>query len=154
MKSLVRTGDPERGLAEAVEKRGYARVNIIVPAAGQIAILPPIPMDEDGKWLFVRGDRGESAENPFEFGGRTFIPTATAELSGGPRRIALFIFGAHPADLTMETSPPTKVLAMTDSSGATKVVLQLDNADGASSLDVTIRKKGIEAPQHVSVPLM
>jgi hypothetical protein len=154
VKSLVRTGDPERGIADAVEKRGYARVNITVPAAGQIAILPLIPMDEDGKWLFVRGDRGESAEYPFEFGGRTFIPTATADLSGGPRRIALFIFGAHPADLTMETSPQTKVLAMTDSNGATKVVLQLDNADGASSLDVTIHKKGIEAAQRVSVPLM
>ena len=154
VKSLVRTGDPERGVAEAVEKRGYARVNITVPAAGQIAILPLIPMDEDGKWLFVRGDRGESAEYPFEFGGRTFIPTATADLSGGPRRIALFIFGAHPGDLTMETSPQTKVLAMTDSNGATKVVLQLDNADGASALDVTIHKKGIEASQRVSVPLM
>lgn len=154
VKSLVRTGDPERGRADAVEKRGYARVNITVPSIGQTAILPPIPIDEDGKWLFVRGDRGESPGYPFEFGGKTFIPTATAEISGSPRRIALFVFGAQPGDLTMETSPQTKVLGMTESKGNTKVILQLDSADGASALEITIHKKGIAAGQRVSVPLL
>ena len=154
VKALVRTGDPDRGPVDVVEKRGYARVNITVPAEGQIAILPPIPIDEDGKWLLVRGNRGENAEYPFEYGGRTFSPTATADLRGGPRKIALFIFGAHPADLTFETRPRTTVLGVTEGIGVTKVVLQLDSADGASSLDVTVFKKGIDAGTRTSVPLM
>ncbi len=154
LKVLVRTGDPDRGADDAIEKRGYARVNVAVPAEGQIAILPPIPIDEDGSWLLVRGNRGQDAHYPFEFGGRTFFPTATADLSAGPRRIALFIFGAHPADLSFETRPRTTVLGLTESDGATKVVLQLDRADGASALDVTIFKKGIAAGQHTSIPLM
>jgi VWFA-related protein len=154
VKALVRTGDPDRGPVDVAEKRGYARVNITVPAEGQIAILPPIPIDEDGKWLLVRSNRPGSASYPFEYGGRTFFPTATADLSGGPRKIALFIFGAHPADLSFETRPRTKVLGVTEDSGATKVVLELDNANGASTLNVMVFKKGIAAGQHTSVPLM
>jgi len=154
VKALVRTGDPERGAAEALEKRGYARVNINVPSEGQIAILPPIPIDEDGKWLLVRGNRGDSAEYPFEYGGRTFSPTATADMTAGPRKVALFIFGARPADLSFETRPRTTVLGVTESGGATKAILQIDAADGATALDVTVFKKGIAAGQHISVPLM
>jgi hypothetical protein len=137
-----------------MEKRAYARVNITVPAAGQIAILPPIPIDEDGKWLLVRSNRGGNANYPFLYGGRTFSPTATADLSRGPRKVALFIFGAHPADLSFETRPRTKVLGMTEDNGATKVVLELDNANGASALNVMVFKKGIAAGQQTSVPLM
>jgi hypothetical protein len=137
-----------------MEKRGYARVNINVPIEGQIAVLPPIPIDEDGKWLLVRGNRGEGAGYPFEYGGRTFSPTATAEVSAGPRKIAIFIFGAHPADLTFETRPRTTVLGVTESGGATKAILQISAADGATALDITVFKKGIDAGQHISVPLM
>jgi len=154
VKALVRTGDPDRGAAEAIEKRGYARVNIVVPAEGQTAILPPIPIDEDGKWLLVRGNRGDTGDYPFEYGGRTFSPTATADLTAGPRKIALFIFGARPADLTFETRPRTTVLGVTESNGATKAILQLDAADGATALDITVFKKGIAAGQHISVPLL
>jgi VWFA-related protein len=154
VKALVRTGDPDRAAAEAMEKRGFARINIIVPTEGQTAILPPIPIDEDGKWLLVRGNRGATGDYPFEYGGRTFSPTATADLSAGPRKIALFIFGARPADLSFETRPRTTVLGVTESNGATKAILQIDAADGATALDVTIFKKGIAAGQHISVPLM
>jgi VWFA-related protein len=154
VKALVRTGDPDRGATEALEKRGYARVNINVPAEGQTAILPPIPIDEDGKWLLVRGNRGDNADYPFEYGGRTFSPTATADMSAGPRKIALFIFGARPADLTFETRPRTNVLGVTESNGVTKAIIQIDAADGATALDVTIFKKGIAAGQHISIPLM
>jgi len=154
VKALVRTGDPDRGAAEAIEKRGYARVNITVPAEGQTAILPPIPIDEDGKWLLVRGNRGDTGDYPFEYGGRTFSPTATADLTAGPRKVALFIFGARPAELTFETRPRTTVLGVTESNGATKAILQVDAADGATALDVTVFKKGIAAGQHISVPLM
>jgi VWFA-related protein len=154
VKALVRTGDPDRGTSEAQEKRGYARVNINVPAEGQTAILPLIPIDEDGKWLLVRGNRASTGDYPFEYGGRTFSPTATADMTSGPRKVALFIFGARPADLTFETRPRTTVLGITESNGATKAILQIDAADGASTLDVVIFKKGIAAGQHISVPLM
>lgn len=154
VKALVRTGDPDRGASEAIEKRGYARVNINVPSEGQIAILPPIPIDEDGKWLLVRGNRGDNTGYPFEYGGRTFSPTATADMTAGPRKVALFIFGARPADLSFETRPRTTVLGVTESNGATKAILQIDAADGATALDVTVFKKGIAAGQHISVPLM
>jgi len=154
IKAFVRTGDPDRGRAEAAEKRGYARTNITVPGEGQIAILPPIPIDEDGKWLMVRGSRRVEGDYPFEYGGRTFLPTATVDLTNGSRKIALFIFGARRSELTFETRPKTKVLGATETNGVTKVVLQLDNAGGASALDVTVFKKGIAAGQHISVPLM
>lgn len=154
VKAFVRTGDPDRGAENAVERRGFGRVNVTVPGEGQIAILPPIPIDDDGKWLVLLANRSENAHDLFEYGGKTFSPTATANLSGGPRKIALFIFGAHPKELTFETRPATKVLGVTEGSGATKVVLQLDRANGASSLDVTVFKKGIAAGQHTSVPLM
>jgi hypothetical protein len=154
VKALVRTGDPDRGAAEAAEKRGYARLNITVPSAGQVAILPPIPIDEDGKWLLVRGLRRADADYPFEYGGRTFSPTAIADMSGGSRKVALFIYGARRAELTFETRPQTKVLGVTEGDGVTKVVLQIDNAAGASALDVTVFKKGTAAGQRTSVPLM
>lgn len=154
VKAFVRTGDTDRGPENAVEKRGFARVNVTVPGEGQIAILPPIPIDDDAKWLAFHDNRGEDTNYLFEYGGRTFSPTATANLTGGPRKIALFIFGAHPKELTFETRPTTKVLGVTEGNGATKVVLQLDHANGASSLDVTVFKKGIAAGQHTSVPLM
>lgn len=154
IKTFVRTGDPDRGRVEATEKRGYARTNITVPGEGQIAILPPIPIDEDGKWLTFRSSRNVDGNNPFEYGGRTFFPTATIDMTNGPRKVALFIFGAHRSDLTFETRPKTKVLGATDTNGVTKVVLQLDSAAGASALDVTVFKKGIAAGQHTSVPLM
>jgi VWFA-related protein len=154
VKALVRTGDPDRAAAEAIEKRGYARANINVPSPGQIAILPPIPIDEDGKWLLVRGNRAAPADYPFEYGGRTFSPTATADVSAGPRKVAVFIFGAHPADLTFETRPRTTVLGVTESDGVTKAILQIAAADGTTALDITVFKKGIAAGQHISVPLM
>jgi VWFA-related protein len=154
IKSFVRTGDPDRGRTEATEKRGYARANVTVPAEGQIAILPPIPIDEDGKWLTVRSSRNAVGDYPFEYGGRTFLPTAALDMTGGPRKVALFIFGAHRNEITFETRPKTKVLGATETNGVTKVVLQLDNAAGAAALDITVFKKGIAAGQHTSVPLM
>jgi hypothetical protein len=75
-------------------------------------------------------------------------------MTGGPRKVALFIFGAHRNELTFETRPKTKVLGATETNGVTKVVLQLDNAAGAAALDITVFKKGIAAGQHTSVPLM
>jgi len=154
VKALIRTGDTDRGAAEATEKRGYGRVNITVPAEGQTAILPPIPIDEDGKWLTVHGLRRAEGDYPFEYGGRTFYPTATLDTTSGPRKAAVFVFGAHQADLTFETRPLTKVLGVTEGNGVTKVVLQIDKAAGASALDVTVFKKGIAAGQRTSVPLM
>ena len=154
IKALIRTGDTDRGAVEATEKRGFGRVNVTVPAEGQTAILPPIPIDEDGKWLTVHGLRRADGDYPFEYGGRTFYPTATLDTTGGPRKAAVFIFGAHRADLTFETRPQTKVLGVTEGNGVTKVVLQIDKAAGASALDVTVFKKGIAAGQRTSVPLM
>ena len=154
IKALIRTGDTDRGAVEATEKRGFGRVNVTVPAEGQTAILPPIPIDEDGKWLTVHGLRRADGDYPFEYGGRTFYPTATLDTTSGPRKAAVFIFGAHRADLTFETRPQTKVLGVTEGNGVTKVVLQIDKAAGASALDVTVFKKGIAAGQRTSVPLM
>ena len=154
VKALIRTGDTDRGAVEATEKRGFGRVNVTVPAEGQTAILPPIPIDEDGKWLTVHGLRRADGDYPFEYGGRMFYPTATLDTTSGPRKAAVFIFGAHRADLTFETRPQTKVLGVTEGNGVTKVVLQIDKAAGASALDVTVFKKGIAAGQRTSVPLM
>src|SRR5207244_8371793 len=138
VKSLIRAG-------EGGEKRGFARVDITVPKANEIAVLPLIPIDEAPNWVLVRPNPRFNAPYPFELSGQNFIPSAQAHAGGG--KVALIVYGARPDELTWETTPKTKVLGQAGSGAAAKYVLQLDDAAGASTLDVTVRKKGLAEPQ-------
>ncbi|MBV9068815.1 MAG: VWA domain-containing protein [Acidobacteria bacterium] len=146
IKSLVRAGEPDK--KNDNEKRGYARTNVIVPKAGAVAVLPPIPIDEQPKWLLVKAaDRGGmGGAYPFELNGQNFIPGATAS-----NKVALIVYGASANELTWETTPKTKLLGTIPIPGGTKLVLQLDDPAQVSSLQVTVHKKGVPEAQTSSV---
>lgn len=148
IKSLVRTGESKN--PGDVEKRGFGRVNVIVPKPGDVSVLPPIPIDDEPKWILVKGaDRGAKAGYPFELNGQNFIPSATA--SG---KVALIIYGATANELTWETTPKTKLLGTIPITGGTKLVLQLDDPAQVSSLQVTVHKKGVTEAQTTSVAVV
>src|SRR4051812_2083915 len=144
IKSLVLSGEKSANVAE---KRGFKRVDVTVPAAGDVSVLPPIPIDEQPKWILVKGaDRGAGGDYPFELNGQNFIPSATAS-----SKVAVVIFGAAANELTWETTPKTKLLGTIPMAGGTKLVLQLDDPAQFSSLQITVHKKGVVAPQTTSV---
>jgi VWFA-related protein len=150
IKSLVRTGEPDKKSPGDVEKRGFGRVNVIVPRPGDVSVLPPIPIDEEPKWILVKAaDRGAKAGYPFELNGQNFIPSATA--SG---KVALVVYGATANELTWETTPKTKLLGTIPMTGGTKLVLQLDDPAQVSSLQVTVHKKGVAEGQTTSVAVV
>jgi len=148
IKSLVRAGEAEKKSEN--EKRGYARTNVIVPKPGAVAVLPPIPIDEQPKWLLVKPpDRGGVSGYPFELNGQNFIPSTTAS-----NKVALIVYGASPNELTWETTPKTKLLGTIPIPNGTKLVLQLDDAAQVSTLQVTVHKKGVPEAQTSSVAVL
>jgi VWFA-related protein len=148
VKSLVRAGESDKKVDN--EKRGYARTNVIVPKAGAVAVLPPIPIDEQPKWLLVKAaDRGGMGAYPFELNGQNFIPSATAS-----NKVALIVYGASANELTWETTPKTKLLGTIPMPGGTKLVLQLDDPAQVSTLQVTVHKKGVPEAQTSSVAVL
>lgn len=148
IKSLVRAGEAEKKSEN--EKRGYARTNVIVPKAGALALLPPIPIDDQPKWLLVKGaDRGGIGAYPFELNGQNFVPSATAS-----NKVALIVYGAAANELTWETTPKTKLLGTIPIPGGTKIILQLDDPAQASTLQVTVHKKGVADAQTSSVAVL
>jgi VWFA-related protein len=150
IKSLVRAGEPDKKNPNEIEKRGFARTNVIVPKPGEIVVLPPIPIDEQPKWLLVKGtDRGATGDYPFELNGQNFIPSATAS-----NKVAVVVYGASASELTWETTPKTKLLGTIPITGGTKLVLQLDDPAQASSLQVTVHKKGLTEAQTASVAVV
>jgi len=149
IKALVLAGESEKKSSN-VEKRGFKRVDVTVPAAGDISVLPPIPIDEQPKWILVKGsDRGDHSAYPFELNGQNFIPSATAS-----SKVAIVIFGAASNELTWETTPKTKLLGTIPMAGGTKFVLQLDDPAKISSLQITVHKKGAAEAQTTSVAVV
>ena len=150
IKSLVRAGEPDKKNPNDVEKRGFARTDVIVPKAGEIAVLSPIPIDEQPKWLLVKGaDRGVTGDYPFELNGQNFVPSATAS-----NKVAVVVFGATANELTWETTPKTKLLGTIPMTGGTKLILQLDDPAQVSSLQITVHKKGVTEAQTTSVAVV
>jgi len=148
IKSLVRAGESEK--KNESEKRGYARTNVIVPKAGTLALQPPIPIDDQPKWLLVKGaDRGGIGAYPFELNGQNFVPSATAS-----NKVALIVYGAAANELTWETTPKTKLLGTIPIPGGTKIVLQLDDPAQVSTLQVTVHKKGVAEALTSSVAVL
>ncbi len=150
IKSLVLAGEPDAKRTSDADRRGYARTDVVVPQAGDLALLPPIPIDEQSKWVLVKGtDRGATGEYPFELSGQIFIPSATAS-----NKVAVVVYGAAANELTWETTPKTKLLGTIPAMGATKFILQLDDPAPSSSLQVTMHMKGVAEPQTTSVALV
>jgi VWFA-related protein len=148
VKSLVRSIDTER--------RGFGRTDIVVPKPGDVAALQPVPIDEQPKWVLVKGNSHDGgAGYPFVLNGQQFIPSTVARKGGGPQKVAVFLYGAKPDEVTLETTPKTTILGRADGLGAAVLVLQLDPADAnVASLDITVKKKGTSDSRKVSVPIV
>jgi VWFA-related protein len=136
VKSLVRM--------PATDQKGFTRSDIVVPAAGQMTLLPPMVLDDPQAWLLVQGGQS-TTPYPFHVNGEPFIPSVTGRTSTPVRKLAVFVWNAKPDELQWETSPAATLLAQVKSSDATKLVLQLDAGETASRFGVTVRRSGSEA---------
>ena len=147
IKSLVRSVDSDR--------RGFARTDIVVSRPEAVAF-SAVPMEEQAKWVLVKGDsHASSAAYPFVLNGQQFFPTTVARKNGEPQKVALYVSGAKTEDLTWETNPKTTFLGRADGAGAAAVVLQLDPKDAnVASLDITVKKKGTTYAKKMSVPIV
>ena len=130
-------------LVIAGPKKGFARADVVVPAANQIAAAP-IFVDENSNWVLVKGtSHVNDAAYPFDLSGEHFIPAATART----KRFAVFVPNAKPEDVTFETAPKVKFLGAAKSGGATALVMELDGA--VKDVELTIRKKGVTTPEKI-----
>jgi VWFA-related protein len=135
-------------LVLAGPKKGFARTDVVVPAANQIAAAP-IFVDENSNWVLVKGtSHAESAAYPFDLSGEHFIPAATART----KRFAVFVPNAKPEDVTFETTPKVKFLGAAKSAGATALVMELDRP--VKDVELTIRKKGVATPEKIPLHIV
>jgi hypothetical protein len=134
VKSLVR-------IAES-DKKGYVRTDVVVPRAGDSAVLQPFFYDDaPARWVMVKGasHAPANAPYPFEVNAEVFVPMASPH--GG--KFAVFVYNIAPDEMSLETTPHAKVLSQVrGSGGVVKTVMQLDNPAGVKSVDVVVRKKG------------
>jgi VWFA-related protein len=161
IKTLVRVPETER--------KGFARVDMVVPSGTEVAVLPPFFFEEPGKWVMVRGGSHDptKAGYPFQINGEPFIPTAAVHVrSGEPRQFAVFVYNASPDELAWETSgrdaqgtslaTDAKLLKELQGGEVTKLMFQYAPSEqdhAIQRLDVTIRKKGSSDERKASVPL-
>jgi VWFA-related protein len=161
VKALVRVTGTER--------KGFARTTVDVPAAFDVALLPPMFLDDPSSWVVVRGaSHDDAASYPFHINGDPFMPSASAHVANGrSRRVAVFVFNVEPDELAFET-------AITDGRGqahsqAPEMVTRLQGQDvmklvfdyapaglqsGPATFDVTVHKKGSSDARKSSVPMV
>jgi len=161
LKTLVRVPETER--------KGFARIDLVVPSASEVAVLPPFFFEEPGKWLMVKGASHDTtnAAYPFQINGEPFIPSAAVRVrSGESRQFAVFVYNATADEVAWETSVSDtnggshqarpNLLKQLQGEDVTKLMFQYAPADrdhGAARLDVTIRKKGSAEARTSSMPL-
>ncbi|HUP61388.1 MAG TPA: VWA domain-containing protein [Thermoanaerobaculia bacterium] len=148
IKSLVKVAESDR--------KGYQRVNVSVPGAGDVAVLQPFFFEEPGEWVMVKGGSNDRSKAPYPFvlNGESFIPAAKATLRRGePRLFTVWVYNAEPEELTWEIAPEAKLVSETGGD-ITKLVFALERVPaGAKELGVTIRRKGSTDERRVSVPI-
>src|SRR5947209_295401 len=159
LKTLVRIAGTER--------KGFARTDVEVPSTNDVAVLPPMFVDDPAKWVVVRGTSHDDAPYPFHINGEPFMPSASAGVSNGhARRVALFVFNVEPDELAWDASAIDKlgphpgasvVLQRLQGQDVMKLLLDYSPADllaGPASFDVTVHKKGSNDARKASVPLV
>ena len=139
VKSLVRVAESD--------KKGYARSDVVIAPASDVAMSPPLFIEPAGRWLMVKGGSHDAthAPYPFQIDGESFIPSAAVRASDGePRRFALFVYNASPDEMTWDITPPATLVSrkLNGETGVLKLVFDVARLDGASQVDVTLRKKG------------
>ncbi|HYR27887.1 MAG TPA: hypothetical protein VEU30_05445, partial [Thermoanaerobaculia bacterium] len=149
VKTLVRVGESD--------KKAYRRIDVNVPAAGDVAVLQPFFFAEAGEWVMVKGDSRLQGTTPYPFilNGQSFIPAARATLrKGEPRQFTVWVWNAKPDELSWEIAPEAKLVSETESSTMAKFVFELpDVPANTSELGVTIRKKDSNDERRVVLPV-
>src|SRR5262249_15247880 len=65
LKTLVRTGD---------DRKGFVRTDVQVPGFDDVALLPPLFLDDPGRWVLVKGgSHAGDAPYPFYIDGEPFV---------------------------------------------------------------------------------
>lgn len=138
------------------DTKGYRRVELNVPAAGDVAVVRPFFFQPADDWLMIKASRDKTdLPYPFMIGSESFIPAARATLrKGEPRLFALFVYNADPEELTLDIVPEATLVSQSGSDVVTKYVFALDRIpENAKELGVTVRKKGSADSRTVSVPI-
>lgn len=144
LKSLVRISETDR--------KGFQRVDLEVPAEGDVSMVRPLFFAEPGNWVMVKAARDDpKAPYPFMLGADAFIPAARATLrKGEPRLFTVFVYNAGQDELAWEIAPQAKLVSHNDG----KYVFALEQVPAdAKELAVTIRRKGSADARTVTVPI-
>lgn len=83
---------------------GFERIELNVPRFGEAALLPPLALEEPGKWIMLKGvSKAEgSPEYPFVVDSESFIPSAMLEMKASDTvRLALFTYHYEPEDIEL-----------------------------------------------------
>ena len=149
LKSLVKVGESDR--------QTFRRIELEVPATGDVAMLQPLFFAEAGEWVMVKSESGGGSNPPYPFvlDGEPFIPAARATLHRGePRRFTVWVWNAQPDELTWEIAPEAKLVSKTAAAGLTKFVFALENVPvGTTEVGVTMRRRGSTDARQARVPV-
>ena len=148
LKSLVRVAETDR--------KGYQRVDLVVPESGDVSVVRPLFFAEAGNWVMVKSAGDDpKAPYPFVLGEDTFIPAAHATLrKGEPRLFTVFVYNADADELTWEIAPDAKLISEARGEDVTKLLFALERfPNDLKELAVTIRKKGSADARTVTVPV-
>ena len=151
------------------DRRGFARTDLVVGAAGDMAVLPPLFLDKPGQWAAIKGiEHGAATAYPFLLDGEPFIPSAEPRLAAtGEGEFALFLYNANPEEMMMQatvtdaagTTRPAQpsLVRQIKGDGVTKLVFHVGPggvAAGPARLDVVIHKRGSADLRKASMPLI
>ena len=159
VKTLVRLSD---------DRRGYVRSDVEVPGDDEVALLPPLFMNDPRPWILVRGAMHDGgAPYPFQIAGEPFMPSVSGQLiEGQPREYAVFVLNATADELTWETLltdaagrqtmvMPTLVRQL-QAETMTKMVFRYPAqavSEGSGRMDLVVHKKGSADERRSSIAL-
>lgn len=119
IKTLIRL--PEQ------QKNGYARVDLVVPERGSIALSRPLFFEDASRWVLVKGaSHDPDGPYPFTIGDATFIPSATAH-----SRFAVFV--ANVENANVDAAPGASLVSKSGNA------FVFDLAPDAKSVEVAVR---------------
>ncbi len=149
------------------QKRGFARTELVVPGAADVAVLPLLFLDGPAQWSMLKGVQHDAASYPFQLNGEPFVPSAAPLLKGTQEReFVLFLYNANAEEMMMQatvtdmtgaTHPAAPSLArQIQGEGVTKLVFNYQPVGvpaGPATLDLTLHKKGSTEMHRASIPL-
>jgi len=146
IRSLVRVNE--------TRKMGFARVDLLVPAASELAVSQPHFFDEARAGILVPGKSHapQGARYPFEVNGEQFIPALRPPV--GSRRFAMFVANAPADDLTFEVSPEARLIGRESGPDGARLLFEINPVELQPEwLTVTVRKTGSHVVRTSQVSL-